>query len=73
MGSADRNLVDAMFRALHEAQQARVGFAQVDASTPDGIAGITFAAMPVWAWPVVVAALEKALPKLAIHRIGGKS
>lgn len=73
MPSADSDLVSAMFRCLHEAQQGRAGFAQVDASTPDGVAGITFAAVPVSAWPVVQRALELAFPKLPVHRIRGQA
>lgn len=62
-----------MFRCLREAGAAVLGFVQVDASTLDGVAGITFAAVPVSAWPVVQSALELAFPKLPVHRIRGQA
>lgn len=61
MSSADRSLVEAMFRALAVAQTGKAGYAKIDASTPDGISGIVFLAVPDWVWlQTVEPALRKA-------------
>lgn len=46
MTSADPQLVACMFRLLATAQAQRIGYAEIDASTPEGIASVTMCAMP---------------------------
>ena len=46
MSSADPALYVAVFRALAVAQTGGVGRIDIDASTPDGIAGVTLLALP---------------------------
>lgn len=48
--SADPKLVAAMFRLLATAQKGGLGFIEVEASTPEGIASVTLAAMPTPVW-----------------------
>jgi len=42
MSSMDNNVVAAMFAALGQAQAGSAGMFRVDASSPNGIQGITF-------------------------------
>lgn len=63
MASADRSLVEAMFRALAVAQTQRIGRVDIEAASPEGIDGLTILALPkqladhvaahLQAWPVV--------------------
>ena len=46
MSTADPALYVAVFRALDLAKLGGVGRIDIDASTPDGIAGVTLLAMP---------------------------
>ena len=45
MSSMDNNVVAAMFAALGQAQAGSAGMFRVDASSPNGIQGITFLAV----------------------------
>lgn len=50
MTSADPQLVSAMFRALRLAEAGTAAYCKIDASTPDGIAGLVLVAMPDHVW-----------------------
>ena len=50
MPSADDSVVLAMFRLLAAAQYGQTRYENIDASTMDGITGITLVAMPTYLW-----------------------
>jgi hypothetical protein len=48
--TADNNVIHAMFRLMAHAQVGRIRYVNIDASAPNGIAGITMVAMPTAYW-----------------------
>jgi hypothetical protein len=46
VSTVDDRLLQALFRALHAAEQGKVGRIDIDAATKDGVAGLTVLAMP---------------------------
>ena len=50
MPSADDDVVVAMFQALAHAQLGRAGHIRLDASTPNGIGGLTLLAVDDMVW-----------------------
>lgn len=48
--NADPQLVAVLFRLLATAQHGRIGHADIEATTPDGITAVTLAALPTAVW-----------------------
>ncbi len=46
MSTADDSLVQAMLRALHAAEQSKIGRIDIEVATKAGVAGLTIMAMP---------------------------
>jgi hypothetical protein len=46
MSTVDDSLLQALFRALHAAEQSKIGRIDIEAATKDGVAGLTVLAMP---------------------------
>jgi hypothetical protein len=46
VSTVDDKLLQALFRALHAADQGKVGRIDIEAATKDGVAGLTIMAMP---------------------------
>lgn len=46
VSTVDDNLLQALFRALHSAEQGKVGRIDIEAATMDGVAGLSILSMP---------------------------